>query len=160
MDLNSRNKDWIESSQALENLEPFMMVSVQGLGRIDLEIISESLNINKKINQGLDLARILTLSQLWTLGAFELLRSIDSLSKSQLVFSEDSKKKIRDLKSYFAKIRTPLAKFQKNNFREKQIAYPIWFPEADAGWLIESNFAISRRDLADKLINLLKSLKP
>jgi hypothetical protein len=80
---------WIKLSQNLSSFENFLMVSVQGLGRLSLQLDEIDKKIvqdlkngkNPTIESSLILTNAFTLSYLWVLGAYEAIRTTWELAK-------------------------------------------------------------------------------
>lgn len=160
-------KKWIKLSQNLGSFEDFLMVSVQGLGRlslqldeIDKKIVQDLINSEKTtIKSSIKLTNTFTLSYLWVLGAYEVIRTVWGLAKIEYekgVLDEKAFKKITETKKYFTKIRIPLAKMQpwRNKKGYSPIAYPILDTRRGIAWHIAQNEFISRKELAEVFLNL------
>jgi len=84
---------WVQSSRVLEKVEPFMLVVAQGLGRLDVKLIQDtqeliglaliergspmSISREEWENRSMSSTDHLTLSYLWVLGGYELVRAIE-----------------------------------------------------------------------------------
>ncbi|MDD5015443.1 MAG: hypothetical protein PHW73_10190, partial [Atribacterota bacterium] len=76
MDKNRYN-EWIDGSSGLMYVEMLLVGNAQGLGLIDLELIDEfqNLKIDSQLEQDrMNKLRHITLSELWVMGAYELVR--------------------------------------------------------------------------------------
>ena len=156
---------WIKLSQKLGLFEEFLMVSVQGLGRLSLqldEIDKRIVNdlVNRKaptIGSSLELSNAFTLSHLWVLGAYEVIRTTWELAKVEYengALEEDVFNKITEAKKYFARIRIPLAKMKPWKKSYSPIAYPTLDTKRGIAWHIAREEFVSRKELAEVLLEL------
>jgi hypothetical protein len=161
----SRNKRWGDVSHKFNDLNIYTAVTIQGLGRLDSKLIVEDeilIKTGKPKNPFGDLSEHITLSYLWVLGAYELVRSLTQKAKNDNNFFPSFKESLSKLKSEFERIRIPLAKFEpakKHSDTDNYFAYPVVFIGAGIGWKTSEQFGISRRDLSDKMISLLEEMK-
>ena len=163
-----RHSEWIESSMGLMHVEMLLVGNAQGLGLIDMELIQDFPKINFQLEkERLKKLKHITLSELWVMGAYELVRLIDEIvSKKQDKMNVETIKKIKETLSLFLEIRVPLVKFQKAGQGElfSGIASKCEFDkDKGLGWKIIFAFGkkfetkiFYRKDLADNLLELLK----
>lgn len=177
---NERLLRWIEGSQALEKIEPFMPVIVQGLGQLDVKLIQDdqditALAVKQRSSPDLSIGRQdlenwsisfmdqLTLSYLWVLGAYELVRTIDQRGRdTPSPFGSQLGGKLTVLKHTFERLRMPLAKFEPSRRHQKTdstIAWPAIHQEKGVSWQVAKNVFVSRRDLSDNLLSLLEEIR-
>ena len=180
MDKN-RYSEWIDASLSFISLEMFLYYRVQGLGIIDVELVEEfpNLQLKSQLEQDkLKKLRHIIISELWILGAYELIRFIDEKCKRRnkngnytVEIKEDTKTKLKNVFGLFNQLRTPLAKLERPSSSEhilySQIADSFWNENKGVGWKIYSTNpkdrlemgTFYRKDLADSLLELLKQLK-
>ena len=171
MDRN-RCSEWIDNSHSLMHVEMLLVGNAQGLGLLDVELIQEfpKLKISSQLKKDrLRKLKYITLSELWVMGAYELLRLMGFIiPKHKDIFSEDTRKELKEVISIFTEVRIPLVKFQE---RGKDRLYSgVAQPEFDSikgvGWKIHFSRKAKieteifyRKDLGDSLLKLLKKLK-
>lgn len=101
----------------------------------------------------------MSLSYFWVLGAYELVRVLDERTRKGDPFCSKTFPEINGLKHEFERIRIPLAKLEasrRNKATDFQTAIPIFdFIKEGSSWIVAPNVAISRRELADKLLHQL-----
>ena len=111
---------WIDHSHTLVEFNPMMQNTSLGLGLIEhqlryriLSILEMMENFSTDREFIYELSEFHTLSYLWVLGVYEIVRSIDEQIKKQGIIKDDNvKKEIFDTKISFERIRIPLAKYQ------------------------------------------------
>ena len=153
---------WVRASFATAQYEKFMPVTVQGLGRLDHDLFGQ----DKLVLAGAgpfapdgDLGALsyhITLSYLWVLGAYEVLRAINQRSKE----SGHSDQEVLQVLRQYERLRMPLAKFEPANrhkHTDSKIAYPALNPEHGVAWEVAANVFISRGALSGELLALLES---
>jgi hypothetical protein len=158
---------WVKASKVLEKARPYMLVVAQGLGRLDAKLISEDARPTQAPGdpvaataEGLRLMDHLTLSYLWVLGAYELVRTIDQRCREDpSLFPPPTKAQLTSLKHLFERLRIPLAKMEPAK-RYRQTDGPIAFPAIHQtrglAWQVSSDHFIPRRDLSDALLAFLE----
>jgi hypothetical protein len=152
---------WVKASFATTRYERFMPVTVQGLGRLDKDLFKQ----DKKLLAGLDLYQDggdpgaisyhLTLSYLWVLGVYEVLRSINQSCRN----SGNKDDQIDSVLRKYERLRIPLAKFEpakKHKDTDSKIAYPSINPQVGIAWQLGDDFHVSRADLSDSFLELLE----
>jgi hypothetical protein len=104
----------------------------------------------------------LTLSYLWVLGAYEVVRTIDQWAKRHdSVWESELRARITDTKQEIARIRVPLAKLEPSGryrHSDSPVAYPTIDSKSGIAWHIAPDVVVSRRELADHILQLLSSL--
>lgn len=162
-----RLERWCDASHSLAQFEHPLAVIAQQLGRMDCELDAEwarysGLDEKQREADGEIQAfnRILTHSYLWVLGAYELVRTMESLAKLLGDESADRRQQIQAVKQDFARLRMPLAKLEPASSHETDyaIALPHWYPDRGIAWAVADGVYISRADLADDLLALLEAL--
>ena len=146
-----------------------MVVTVQGLGQLDAKLAAEDAAFmasrargDDDLQRSLDQTERFTRSYLWVLGAYEPIRSIaqkcrynPSLVGAQVASS------IADAKTYFERIRVPLAKYEparKFSATDSTVAFPAIDPTKGSAWIVGKGTVISREDLAVCLREVLSAL--
>jgi hypothetical protein len=142
-----------------------MIAPTQDLGRFDYELMELDRQIAVGGGEGILLAlqenpRRFGLSRLWVLGAYELVRCLDShIQRSPR--HETVRGDARALKRQFERLRMPLAKFETaRNFPDDwPIAYPGYEPQTSAvAWQVGENTFIQRNALSEDLLAFLETL--
>ncbi len=155
----ARNLRWTRQSNKLRPVNFALQIQAQHLGRIDAQLIDAHIPENDGcIDQ---LTDHITISYLWVLGAFELIRTLDQRARSKELYSPEDRDRIRDLKKQFMRIRVPLAKLEPARAHEKTdnpVAWPTFADQAGVGWMIAKGKFVTRKDLADRLLEMLESL--
>lgn len=157
-----RLERWIDSSHRFGELEPFMMVTLQGLGKLDVklvasdELILEGFKSSKadSIEFANDLTDHVTLSYLWILGAYEFIRTLD-----ERLAGHPFKQHSTPVKHQFERIRMPLAKMEaaRRFPGDSPIAYPVLNRDHGAAWQVGPDTFITRRELSDATLTLAES---
>jgi hypothetical protein len=163
----SRVDRWVRASFATATFEQFMVVVVQGLGRLDVSLmegdqlfLADFENNKTSVTESLKLNERFTLSYLWVLGAYELVRSIcQRISEKQDAVPDEIARGFEKLKKEFNRLRVPLAKMEPASAHKKtdsHIAFPVLHPTKGVAWHIAQNVFVSRQDLADSLLATLE----
>ncbi|MCR6665215.1 MAG: hypothetical protein NVV69_04205 [Methyloversatilis sp.] len=162
-----RYAEWVRLSHRTARFETFMVVAVQGLGRLDAVLTAKDdhyLGLSDKerdeFEVSLDLTDRFTESYLWVLGAYEIIRSIDQRCRADISLVSDSTH-VRSAKEYFERVRIPLAKFEPaRRFRatDSRIAYPSIDRRYGIAWQVADQTFISRGELSERFLGLLRSL--
>ena len=165
-----RFSEWIEGSGGLRFIDMLLIGNAQGLGLLDIELIKEFPEIKFISNleeDRLKKLRHITLSELWVLGAYELIRTIDEIvSARRDEISVEVIRKIKENLTLFTEVRVPLAKFQKSGYKKlfSGVSSKCEFDEnMGLGWKIifsdKKKFETKifyRKDLSNSLLELLK----
>lgn len=137
---------WVNASHIAAKYEPFMVPSIQGLGRLDHDLYEQDglLTANPMaLSSDSDLGALsyhITMSYLWVLGAYEIIRSMQQRNKEGGLNDE----KLAALLRKFERLRMPLAKFEpakRHKKTDSQIAYPALNELYGIAW------QVSRRSL-------------
>jgi hypothetical protein len=167
---HARNQRWNLGSFALARFEKFMVSIAQKLGRLDCQLLAEDAR-NMALPHGdreteeeiFQFNDQLTMSYLWVLGAYELVRSLDQRARANPpCLAAEIREMITRVKHQFNRLRVPLAKMEPSSaFRESdyEIAYPALVRDHGIGWFVAPEICITRRELADEMINLLEELR-
>jgi hypothetical protein len=168
MDLEERFSRWIQASIGAGAVDPFFMPTIQGLGRLDCEILAEDerfRSLGQKETESVAeselLTRRFTLSYLWVIGSFENLRTLHQSMKERK-HTPAIVQKANRVKAEFVKIRSPLTKMKPSNPHgdaTSRIAFPALGPDRGAAWQIGPQIFISRLDLSNLFLEFLEELK-
>lgn len=169
---DERYNDWIRASHAvggIDHYRAFMCSTIQGLARLDCQLIAadeQFLLLTEQqratIPVSVELTERITLSYLWVIGAYEIVRTLDQRShETSVTASPSMSKHIKSVKRLFERVRIPLAKFEtsRRNPNDNPVAYPAINPSHGVAWLITDNTFVSRRQLSDALFTLLIELR-
>ena len=162
MSQKPRCERWISASFVTAQYQSFLPVTVQGLGFLDEELFQKDQQIIQGIGLGssheeiITFNRHITLSYLWVLGAYEVIRTIKE--KSKALKSPDSE--VHKIHERFRRLRIPLAKLETpRGYKESDapIAYPALNSQYGIAWQVAEDVFIPRGSLADDLLTLLES---
>lgn len=156
----------------IKYVDLLLVGNVQGLGLLNIELTKDfpKLNLNSKLKSDqLKKLRHITLSELWIMGTYEILRLTKDILVKNTNFSDQSKNKVREILSNFTEIRIPLVKFQKmgkNNRLYSGVTTPTFDSVKGLGWSIHTSNKegvrtkiVYRSDLANEFLQLLKTLQ-
>ncbi len=170
----SRHQQWVTASFKSVNMSGIgdTVYIIQQLGMIDCHLIAnEHQNFldNEEVSLGFNCH--LTVSYLWVLGAYEIIRKLHGKVKGNDAFKNEFKL----LKDKIARLRMPLAKLEPMD-KYKKTDYPIAWPgiqtQFGVCWQISEIFIpgqmcagdkagiISRRELADEFLRLINKIEP
>lgn len=164
----TRQERWIRASYAANRiyLHISMTTTIQALGRVDVELaqgddlfLSDFDNKRESLDECLLLNNRIDLSYLWVLGGYEVVRTIcQRIKAKRKEFPYEIAARFEELKQEFNRLRVPLAKMEpasahKNT--DSNFAYPI-LNSKGITWQVSQNVYISRRELADKLLETLE----
>jgi len=167
-----RLQQWIDNSQCIKFIEMTLISDVQGLGRLDVELIKETERLKTKPKlQRRTRLKHLTLSKLWILGAYELVRLMREITqKPNTLVPEETKLEIHKTLKEFEKIRIPLTKFQMPRRQKPKKPNRLFaqFPDSfidssgEVGWKVHTTIESRpieiyyRRTFGDLLLKLLE----
>jgi hypothetical protein len=166
----SRLERWIHASFATAKFEEFMVPLVQGLGHLDVSLGEDDLlflaDFEKKrhsVTESMKLTERFTLSHLWVLGAYELVRSIcQRITENPAAVPEEVARTFEELKKEFNRLRVPLAKMEPASAHkdtDSKIAFPALSPTRGIAWQVAEGVFINRQDLADSLLTTLEQAR-
>jgi hypothetical protein len=167
-----RFAEWVRLSHRLGPFEPFMITAVQGLGRLDAQLIAEDREFIRartanevEIEPSFALTDRFTHSYLWVLGSYEIVRSVaQRCSESPPAFvTTEIANAMRVTKAQFERVRVPLAKFEaakKFASSDSTVAFPAIHPEHGISWRISQDTYISRESLSHAFLETLRLLPP
>ncbi|TXH01481.1 MAG: hypothetical protein E6P95_01750 [Candidatus Moraniibacteriota bacterium] len=168
--------DWVQLSAQMSAYENFFMPTIQGLGRLDLDLIEKDKEIlqgirsessRNSIEFNLGLTESFTQAYLWILGAYEAIRTLSQLADREVLVNPTQANKevaenIRKVKHFFERVRIPLAKMEPSKKYEATdfpTAYPILDTKRGIAWHISASVVVSRQELSDEFLKL-KDLLP
>lgn len=168
--MDDRFERWVKASHGIGRIEPFMVPVLQGLGRFDCQLMSDGeryreLTESKQntVDESMLLSNRITLSHLWILGVYELIRSLDQRCEEKSeIFGEDLCAEIKAYKKEIERLRMPLAKFEpaKRHPADNPRAYPVLdVASGDIAWRLQSEVFVSRTDLSQKLLLLVEEIQ-
>jgi hypothetical protein len=162
---NLRLGRWLLAAKKLSPLEIWVSFVVASLGRLDCSIIGLDGQIasgRQPLPRGgysYDTSDSVSLSYFWVLGAYELVRVLNQRVRERDPFCTKHFPRVKTLKLRFERIRIPLAKLEpsrRNKATDFRIAVPVFNSESKStDWIVAQNVAISRRELADELLDFL-----
>ena len=166
---DDRYQRWIDASSAMRAIEPFMVPLVQGLGRFDCHLINEDARFaalnqeqSSSLHESTRLADRLTLSYFWVLAAYELVRTLDQRWRTGVTtLPDESGNRVAALKRRMERLRIPVAKMEtaRRFPTDSAIAYPTISRDFGVAWHIAQDMYVTRRELADQLLNFLGDLR-
>jgi len=166
---DDRYQRWIDASSALNAVESFMSPVVQGLGRFDCHLIHEETRFAALNQEQSSSARERTLlsdrvalSYFWVLAAYELVRTLDQRWRiGATALPDEFGSRVTALKRRMDRMRIPLIKLEtaRRFPTDGTLAYPTISRDFGVAWHIAQDTYITRRELADQLLNFLADLK-
>jgi hypothetical protein len=164
-----RNESWVRGSFALARHDQWLVPVLQGLGRLDVRLIDEDerflhLSDEERSTDAELIAfdELRTLSYLWVLGAYELIRTLHQrMRTSPRQVGTPAERAVGELKRTFNRLRVPLAKLEPSgsNPSDSPIAYPAIHPTKGAAWQIARDTFVTRLELSGALLDLLEHLR-
>lgn len=157
-----RYKRWINVSHKLAKFGPFFIVTVQGLGKLDSKLLKEDeLLVSRGATSSPlgDMSDHITISYLWVLGAYEVVRSICQRAGKEVDVLPEQTERLKQLKRKFERLRVPLAKFEaanKHRTTDSCVAYPGVNTQLGIAWQLSQDTWIARRELSDSMLELLE----
>lgn len=159
-----RNKRWVNVSHKFKDFNHFVVVTIQGLGKLDSRLMIEDkklIETGKTSNLLGDLSDHCTQSYLWVLGAYEVLRAFAQRANENDLFLSSFREELINIKKDFARVRVPLSKFEAAKAHQKTdfcIALPVTVTGKGTGWKTSNDFWISRSELSDKMLTLFEKI--
>jgi hypothetical protein len=157
---------WIAASHNIACVERFMIPLAQGIGRQDLMLRNADSQLIERLNQGLPdietatkLTDQATLSYMWVLAAYELVRT---LNQRLSAVSSPYEEAVRSAKHQYERIRMPLAKMEsaRRFSDDSHIAWPTLSRESGFSWVLGAGVVIARADLSMLLLTTLEGFDP
>lgn len=145
-----------------------MIAPARDVAMFDLELIEIDADVGETMDGEYFLRamnanpRRFGLSRFWVLGAYELVRTIErQLRPAPGEQSSDIHVAAVELKRRFERLRIPLAKYEPA--RRHPEDWPVAYPDLNkatalVGWWVAPEQFVSRRELADALLDFLESL--
>lgn len=161
---------WVSVSHSVDTLEPGLAVFIQGLGKIDAQLVFEDMIFKAMpaekrgaFEEAIKLTDRFTMSQLWVLGAYEIVRTLSQRAKEKpKAITKRLASRIHSAKRAFERLRIPLAKLEPAN-RHKKTDFPIARPalhkEQGISWRVAQRAFVPRRKLSDSLYTLLSAIQ-
>jgi len=168
IDVKSRSEQWVKASYSTSKFEEdFFIVVVQQLARLDIELIKADLRLSpyKHIpsEPSLEYDKKFTLSYLWVLGAYEVIRAMcQRIEENKCSFSKETREKFQKVKREYNRLRVPLAKMEPSNSHSKTdspIAWPCEHRDFGTSWQLNAETYISRFELSELLLGLLEEFR-
>jgi hypothetical protein len=169
---DNRYQRWIDASSTVCAIEPFMVPLVEGLGRFDCHLIREdtrfgALNQEQSLSdESTFLSDRFTLSYFWALAAYELVRRLDQRWRTgATTMPTELGSRVAALKRRMERLRIPLAKmgtvhrFPTDSMTNSIMAYPTISHDFGVAWHVAQDTYITRRELANQLLDFLVDLK-
>ena len=100
-----------------------------------------------------------TLSYLWVLGAYEVVRT---MHERAVAANDAMAGKIGNVKHRFERVRIPLAKMEparRHKDTDSPIAYPAIHRDLGIAWQLTADEFVTRRELSDAMLELLTELR-
>ena len=146
-----------------------MIPLVQGLGRFDCHLIQEDARFaalnqeqSSSVRERTLLTDRVTLSYFWVLAAYELVRTLDQRWRiGATTLPDEFGSRVTALKRRMERLRIPLAKLEtaRRFPTDSPFAYPTITRDFGVAWHIAQDMYVTRRELADELLNFLADLK-
>ncbi|NGZ01684.1 MAG: hypothetical protein CV090_01375 [Nitrospira sp. WS238] len=166
---DDRLSRWLEASYHLDLRDLYLVVMIQGLGRLDCFLIQKDNQLSgdtRSIERELsfELEDQFALSALWVFGAYEIVRTLDQQAGNlfeQHKISKTFKDSLNGLKHKFERVRVPLAKLEPSRrFKDQDLRVAT----AEMGnlgvrWRLNENTYVDRRELANSFLNFLEDSK-
>jgi len=172
-----RLERWVKASFVFDGLKDVMMMShvIQGLGRLDCSLVDsdqsfladfahhEEWNEKQMLNEMSVFNYRLTLSYLWVLGSYEVVRTICQRIKANnnesIIILVNVSEEFESLKKKFNRLRVPLAKMEaasahKNT--DSAFAYPVLNLEQGIAWQVSADVIITRSELSEQFLKSLE----
>lgn len=164
-----RYNRWKKASLALFQVEPHLAETIQALGRIDADLYLKDIRY-REIREKHDgtseeweemSVHSFTMSYLWTLGAYEVIRTLDQLFRLSGKHKAGLFCGSTELKYAFERVRMPLAKLEAaNRFKDtdRRFAHPALISGKGIGWTVADDTHISRGGLSTLFLDFLESM--
>jgi hypothetical protein len=138
-------------------------VVIQQLGFLDLKLRAEeeriaALTEEERVTDRELLAfnELVTLSWLWVLGSYEIVRSLHQYLGEISPESDQYTEEVGKLKWEFEELRIPLAKFEKRRSKQTRlVAWPAVSKSGEVAWTLDGITFTTRRHLAQRFLDVL-----
>ena len=144
-----------------------MIVAVQGLGRLDVSLRAEDtafldahLRDTNSVDEAIRLTDRFTLSYLWVLGTYEVVRTIcQRMTQRSGLVSDDVAMQFTALKRRLSRLRVPLAKMEPASAHksDSHIAYPAIHQSLGIAWQLTPQDIVTRAELPDAFLSTLEA---
>jgi hypothetical protein len=178
MNFQERKPLWINLAHSLKMIDITLVRYVQGLGKLDGKLAIDEERFKKYFTENPDVQKVdnvqewaemrtnksdqIILSQLWVLGCYEAIRTIDQFLRETKVDNFlNSSEMFKNAKHFYERVRIPLAKLEPSKVskgKDNNIAIPGYSESASMIWKINNEEYIAREDLANVFIESLKTL--
>lgn len=162
-EFQDRWRDWIRLSHAASMGDIAVAIVTQELGRLDAELMVEGPHVVRAFQssaarpelEGQQMSDHITFSALWTLGAYELIRTLEERVRG------GAPQTLLGAKDQLRRVRVPLAKLQP---ARPHLATDWGWPGSIAdesrgiGWLVAPETPIFRKDLSELTRAALSSI--
>lgn len=160
---------WVGISHGIDALEPGLDVFVQGLGKLDAQLVYEDAafqalapDARASFPKSLELTDRFTLSCLWVLGAYEVIRTLDQrVGERPGVLTRRLAQRVKRTKKAFERVRIPLAKLEParaHSATDFRLARPAMHRQLGISWRVAERMFVPRRRLSDRLLSLLTAI--
>ena len=163
-----RYAKWVEASNGLTKIAPGLPVFIQGLGKIDAQLAWEDAAFlalpaqdRASLEESIKLTDRITLSRLWLLGAYEVIRTLSQRVKANpRALPKRLGERVHRVKREFARVRMPLAKLEpakshaKTDFAD---AVPAMNRQLGISWKVAKRVIVPRHKMSERLLKLLLS---
>jgi len=166
---DDRYQRWIDASSATSAVEPSMAHLIQGLGRFDCHCIHEETRFAalsqeqaSSMRERALLTDRVTLSYFWVLAAYELVRTLDQRWRiGATTLPDEFGNRVTALKRRMERLRVPIVKLETTRRfpTDNTLAYPTISRDFGVAWHVAQDSYVTRRELADQLLNFLADLK-
>lgn len=158
---------WKQASTATLLIKPELAGTVRMLGKIDADLNDQNTSFRALRS---DIGSITpaqweviydaaALSQLWILGAYELVRTLHQALRTTHSLSVNAEERCGSLKRSFERLRMPIAKLEppaRHHQDDYGVAYPALSAAQGLVWKVADNALISRDDLGLELLEFLE----
>ena len=164
-----RYAKWVRASNGLKIIAPGLPVFVQGLGKLDAQLVHQDavfLSLPEQQRQSFDESikptdRI-TMSRLWVFGAYEAVRTLSQrVRKNPRLVTKRLAARVSRMKKQFERVRIPLAKLEpasahaSTDFGE---AVPALDRQVGVSWKVAKRVVVPRQRLSERFLNLLQAI--
>ena len=109
----------------------------------------------------LDSNEHMTLSYLWVLGAFELIRTLEEKHRKDRTSPKALRRALKATLEFLSEIRVPLAKIKPDKKHWKSgwpVAFPGFVQGIGVGWRLSTTVWVSRQELGDAVLRCLEQV--
>lgn len=169
----SRIKRWVSASHAIawsygvSQIGTSLLTIVQQLGFLDCRLRErDAMYVAAPIPtpteaELLDSNEHVTLSYLWVLGAFELIRTLEEKHRKERTSPKELRRALKATLEFLSEIRVPLAKMVPDKRHWKcgwPVAFPVFVQGIGVGWRLSSTAWVSRHELGDAVLHCLEQV--